>query len=248
VQLVFALVLALAAACGEGTIDGNGADGAVGGPDAAGEFTDAAAGSADSMLLPPDAAAYACDFDDPRAPPPGVLWAAPLAASGAETLAGHGHDDQFGPVGYCPGTPVAGQPFYRLIAAGFETDVDIDGDNQAGDDALGVDFWRDSQGFTGFGESGGRVNVYLHVVDGDGNVLNRDNAPGLTFRRTIHDGPVDDIAVDAKPANEFQTNFAMIGGGARYAAEVVGASDRVINMRLPVNHHVTYVLVFRREM
>lgn len=165
-----------------------------------------------------------------------------------QALGGHGHNDELGPVGYCPGTPMGGQPFYRLLAAGFETDVDIGGDGDAGDDALDVDFWRNPSAFTGFGESGGRVNIYMQVVDDSGAVLNRDTAPGLKYRRVIRDGPVDLIDIDAKPPNEFQTNFAMIGGGARYSVEVDGASDRVINMRLPVNHHVTYVLVFRREL
>ncbi|HJK89795.1 MAG TPA: hypothetical protein RMH85_26370 [Polyangiaceae bacterium LLY-WYZ-15_(1-7)] len=39
----------------------------------------------------------------------------------------------------------------------------------------------------------------------------------------------------------------MTGGGARYGVSVEGASDRVVNLRLPVNHHVTDVLVFQRE-
>lgn len=39
----------------------------------------------------------------------------------------------------------------------------------------------------------------------------------------------------------------MTGGGSRYGASVKGASDKVVNMRLPVNHHVTYVLVFQRR-
>ena len=39
----------------------------------------------------------------------------------------------------------------------------------------------------------------------------------------------------------------MSGGGTRYQVGIDGASDQVVNMRLPVNHHVTYELIFRRE-
>ena len=62
----------------------------------------------------------------------------------------------------------------------------------------------------------------------------------------VRDGPTEAFALDDKPDNEFQTNFAMVGGGALYAVRMEGASDEVRNLRLPVNHHVTYVLVFRR--
>ncbi len=152
-----------------------------------------------------------------------------------------GHDDGNGPVGFCPGTPVAGRPFFELIAAGFETDADI------GVGALAVDFWRDPDSFTGYGNSGGRINVYLEVIDEDGNALERTTAPEIVFSRDLSNGTTDEIPIDDKPDNEFQTNFPMTGGGSRYGAAVKGASDKVINMRLPVNHHVTYVLVFQRR-
>ena len=56
------------------------------------------------------------------------------------------------------------------------------------------------------------------------------------------------LPLDAKPPNEFQTNFPMTGGGATFSLEVEGLSDRVYNMRLPINHHVTYLLIFQREI
>ena len=189
-----------------------------------------------------------CDFAAPAAPPAEVLWPAELSATGAGTLHGHGHDDGLGPVGYCAGTPVAGQPFYRLIGAGFESDEDIDGDGQAGNDALTVDFYRDPATFVGLGESGGRVNVYVEIVDADtGEILDASTAPEIRIARTILDGPSEQIPLDDKPPNEFQTNFPMVGGGVRYGVAIEGASDRVINLRLPVNHHVCYVLVFERS-
>jgi hypothetical protein len=237
-----ALTFFVLVACG-GDIDSGDADAAHARDGSAG--TDAAA-LADGAPLGPDAAPFVCDFGAPVPPPPGVLWAAPLAATGAETLGGHGHDDDNGAVGFCPGTPVPGQPFYQLVAAGFETDTDINGNGDAGDFFLPVDFWRDPGSFTGYGESGGRVNVYMEVVDDTGVVLNRQSDPDIMFARSTTAGPLDDILIDSKPANEFQTNFNMSGGGARYGIAVKGASDRVINMRLPVNHHVTYVLVFQR--
>ena len=75
-------------------------------------------------------------------------------------------------------------------------------------------------------------------------------ASGERFQRVdrdLNNGTTDEIPIDDKPDNEFQTNFPMTGGGSRYGASVKGASDKVINMRLPVNHHVTYVLVFLRR-
>ena len=62
-----------------------------------------------------------------------------------------------------------GEPFFRLVAAGFETDEDINGDGDQAD-ALPVDFWQDPS-HAGVGESGGRVNVYIEVVDEDGFTL-----------------------------------------------------------------------------
>ena len=174
-----------------------------------------------------------------------MLWAKPLSATGAGTLGGHGHDDGKGPVGFCAGTPVSGQPFYRLIAAGFESDEDLDKDGN--NDPLPVDFWKNAASFSGVGESGGRINVYVQIVDGAGKVLNVTTHPEIRIQKTILDGPTESLKLDSKPANEFQTNFPMTGGGTRYGVAIEGASDRVINLRLPVNHHVTYVAVFRRE-
>lgn len=227
------LILAAGIGCGEdaATTDA--------GADASANASDATPGTPDASGT--DATPFVCDMNDPKAPPPSVLWAAPLSATGAETLGGHGHDDGFGPVGFCPGTPAAGQPFFELIAAGFETDEDL------GIGALGVDFWRDPDTFTGVGFSGGRVNVYLEVIDEAGNAVDKSSAPEIVYLRELSNGTVDEIPIDDKPDNEFQTNFPMTGGGTRYNASVKGASDKVVNMRLPVNHHVTYVLVFQRH-
>ncbi|MBI3205677.1 MAG: hypothetical protein HYZ29_29335 [Myxococcales bacterium] len=214
---------------GAGSGGGSGSGGASG---SGGSITDAAT----------DGPPAVCDFALPKPPPSSVLWAAPLAATGSNTLGGHGHDDGKGPVGFCAGTKVAGQPFYRLLAAGFETD-----DPAVKTGPLPVDFWKNAASFTGVGESGGRINVYVQIVDQTGKVLNVTTNPEIKVQKTILDGPTESLSLDSKPANEFQMNFPMTGGGTRYGAAIEGASDRVINLRLPVNHHVTYVLAFRRE-
>jgi hypothetical protein len=236
-----------------------GADGDGDGDGDAGEGTDADEASEavpDDVGVADDAPADVppppCDFAAPESPPPGspVLWAAPLSGTGADTLGGHGHDDGRGPAGFCAGVRTPGATFYELVAAGFETDVDIHGDGEAGDDPLPVDFWRDPGSFTGFGESGGRVNVYIELVDESGAVLNADTAPDVRIARAILDGPSEEFRLTTKPPAEFQTNLPMVGGGVRYGFGLTdssgAASDRVINLRLPNNHHVCYVLVFRR--
>ena len=119
-----------------------------------------------------DAPPPSCDFSSPVAPPAGVLWAAPLSATGAGTLGGHGHDDGKGPVGFCAGTKLAGKPFYRLLAAGFETD-----DPALKTGPLAVDFWKNAASFSGVGESGGRINVYVQIVDQNDKVLNVTTDP-----------------------------------------------------------------------
>ncbi len=229
---------------GAGTASGGSAGSATGGAagngGSAGTASGGSAGSAGAGGQPP------CDFAAPVAPPASVLWAAPLSGTGADTLGGHSHDDGNGPVGFCAGTPESGQPFYRLIAAGFETDTDIDNDGDQSD-ALSVDFYKDAASFTGYGESGGRVSIYVQIVDLTGSVLNVLTNPEIHVVRSILNGPTESFPLTDKPANEFQTNFPMTGGGTRYSIAIEGQSDRVINMRLPVNHHVTYVLIFRRE-
>lgn len=202
---------------------------------------DAQPAAADAM------ASYACDFADPHPAPADVLWPAVLSATGEATLGGHGHDDGNGGVGFCPGNPSAGQPFYKLLAVGFETDTDLDGDG-AYTHSLPVDFWRSPpDSFVGYAESGGRVHVYVDIVDENGVPLDRNSAPDIRLRREILDGPTELFPLDTKPANEFQFNFNMTGGGTRYAISVDGASDKLINLRLPVNHHVVYVAVFQRQ-
>jgi len=241
--LGFMAVLAVCAgtACGDSGETGNEVDGSTANIDA--PSSDAPVVIADAATI--DATPFVCDINNPQPPPGTVLWPSALSATGSQTLNGHGHDDSFGAVGFCPGTQVAGQPFYQLIAAGFETDEDINGSN-GNADALAVDFWRNSAGFTGIGESAGRVNIYVDIVNEAGTVLNFDSNPEIRLVRNAYQGPEDILPLTSKPANEFQTNMPMTGGGTRYSLSVQGASDRVVNMRLPVNHHVTFMLIFRR--
>ena len=176
-----------------------------------------------------------------------MLWPAPLTATGDLTLLGHGHDDGFGAVGFCAAVPSSGQTTFRLIAAGFETD-----DGDAGLDSLPPYFWRQPELHDdGVGFSGGRVNVYINVLDENGDVLQGVSAPDVRVVATPLGGETVRIPLDNKPAHEFQTNFNMVGGRMRYSvrldtAEGTAASDEVWNLRLPVNHHVTYELIFQR--
>jgi hypothetical protein len=209
--------------------------------------------TSDSADAPLDSALPPCDFAATTPPPggSGILWGSFLDAKGVDTLGGHGHDDGKGPVGFCKGAPTAGKPFFELVAAGMEVDYDLDADGSAGDDPLLPNFFRDPKTFTGKGESGGRVAIYVDIIDEAGKVLDVSSAPQIRLVRTILDGPVEQFPLTSKPAAEFQTNLPMVGGGQRYGigvTETTGAeSDRVINMRLPNNHHVTYELVFRRK-
>ncbi|MBS1120548.1 MAG: hypothetical protein H6Q90_2776 [Deltaproteobacteria bacterium] len=207
------------------------------------------AGAADAIGIDgsPDAPPPPCTFAAPLPPPASVLWAPALSASGAELLAGHGHDDGHGAVGFCAGARVPGAPFFRLVAAGVGVDYDLDNSGASGDGQLGPNFWRDPATFDGLGESGGGIAVYVDIVDEHDTVLDVSSAPELRIVREILDGPTDEMMLTSKPANEFQTNVPMVGGGQRYGFGIAGASDRVINLRLPNNHHLKYWLVFRRE-
>jgi len=268
-QRALALVVALCASgCSgddAGTASNAGGAGGTGGADAGTDATndvstDAAmdapsdgstGGAADAGMeagaeAAADAAPFDCSFDAPQPPTGGVSWAAPLTGTGASTLGGHGHDDGKGPVGFCPGVPLGGQPFYRLIAAGFETDEDLNNDGDQ-NDPLPVDFWKNTASFVGVGESGGRVNIYVEIVDASGKALNVDSNPEIKVDLETLGAGTQSLPLTSKPVSEFQTNFPMTGGGTRFGVSIQGASDRVVNMRLPVNHHVCYVLVFRRE-
>ena len=137
-------------------------------------------------------------------------------------------------------------PYYKIIAVGFETDEDLNNDNDE-NDALLVDFYADPGSYTGVGESGGRINIYAQILDEMGNVLSGQSAPELSYELTIEGTDPLVLPLDNKPANEFQTNHPMTGGNT-YGIRVNGApSDRVYNMRLPNNHHVTFTVVFQRQ-
>ena len=56
-------------------------------------------------------------------------------------------------------------------------------------------------------------NGSLDVVIGNNNIN----------RVYLNNGTTDEIPIDDKPDNEFQTNFPMTGGGSRYGASVKGA-------------------------
>jgi hypothetical protein len=187
-----------------------------------------------------------CDPSNPTPPPSSVLWPSLLTGTGPDTLNGHGHDDGKGPVGYCAFSARPGEPYYDIIAVGFESDQDLNADNDE-NDSLAVDFYGDPASFGGVGESGGRINIYAQVLDDSGVVLSGSTAPELRLVVTAEGGTPLSLPLDNKPANEFQTNYPMVGGGNSYGIAIEGQSDRVFNMRLPNNHHVTFVVVFQRR-
>jgi hypothetical protein len=190
-------------------------------------------------------AVESCGWDVPALPGQAIFASALLDTAGDTLRAGaHDHDDGLGAVGLCRGTPVPGAPYYRLIAAGFESDEDLDGSGSDADGALHPGFWRDDDP-RAVGESGGRHAIYVDVVDENGAVLDRNTAPELRIVKRFHEGPTELIGIDAKGPDEFNTNIPM-WGGQRIAISVEGNSDEVMNLRMPANHHVGYVLIFQR--
>lgn len=205
---------------------------------------DPAAGMIAIDALAEGVLASSCGWDVP-ADPQGTVFADPLLGLGADTLrAGeHDHDDGFGAVGLCRAEPVEGAPYFRLVAAGFESDEDLDGSGAIGDSALSLDFWRDDAP-RAVGESGGRRNIYVDVVDENGATLNADNAPELQIvRRTL--GGASELYPVAAKVDEFDTRLPMLGG-ERISVSIEGVSDEVLNLRAPAEHNVSYVLVFQR--
>ena len=89
------------------------------------------------------------------------------------------------------------------------------------------------------GESGGNHNIYFEVLDEAG--------ARIVGQEVIVSNGVESWSVltEDKPPPEYAANYPMWGGNV-YSARVAGDSDTVFNMRMPNNHHVNFLLTFRR--
>ncbi len=187
--------------------------------------------------------ATVCDPWSPHPPPAALntIWnEAVLSATGPQTLGGHGHDDGRPPLGFCPAPP---GDAWRLIAARMETDQDLN--NNGRHDVTPVDTGAADPVYSayGMGESGGRHHVYVELLDGNGARVHGE----IEIR--FQGGSSMVVATDpGKPANEFPFNFAIWGGNV-LTIRVSGPtpSDAVTNLRIPNNHHVSYLLTFARR-
>jgi len=88
-------------------------------------------------------------------------------------------------------------------------------------------------------ESGGNHNIYVEVLD--------ESGARVVGQEVIVSNGVESwsIFTEDKPAPEYAANYPMWGGNV-YSVHVAGDSDTVFNMRMPNNHHVNFLLTFRR--
>ncbi len=172
-------------------------------------------------------------------PPPALAgWAPVLSGVGPDTLTvdpAHGHDDGLGPIGWCPSEDPSG-PHVRLVAARFETDQ-VPPDGRCAVDPFAPDPVHDAWGAC---TSGGNHHVYVEVRDASGARI--PAAFDLWW-----DGGATRVEDQGKPPGEFPMNAALWGGGQYGVTPVVGdlPAERVTNLRLPLNHHVNYLLTFQ---
>ncbi len=224
-----------------GLPDAGGAD--AGTPDSgandAGEQPD---GGADAGVS--DGGAVACTegYNVPPTALPG--WSPALSNTGAMTLTwttGHSHDDGLGPLGFCPAVVASGDKYLALVSARFETD------GSPPTQGCPVDPAAPSADFAQYGMcfSGGNHNVYVEVRDESG-------ARVVAAFDVFYGGAVDHIGDQGKPPNEFPMNYAIYAGGsygvrARYQHPTAGdlPSDAITNLRMPIHHHVNYLLTFQ---
>lgn len=178
-------------------------------------------------------------------PPTGLLgWSPVLSGTGNMMLtydANHSHDDGLGPVGFCPAVVPQGSLYLKLVSARFETD------EQPPDQPCVTDYTQPDPTFQQYGccWSGGTHNIYVEVRDQSGQ---RIQAGFDAF----YGSSVDHVTDQGKPANEFPMNYAIYADGV-YGARAVYtdpnqgplASDAVTNMRMPIHHHVSYLLTFQ---
>ena len=252
-KLVGLLIVVWVSACGTGGPAAPGYDAAA--------STDASTGDAPATLdASPtsdsatvfDAALPPCASEETYSVPPTNLagWSPVFSQTGALTLThdqGHSHDDQHGPLGFCAANVPGGKRYLALVSARFETDQQDQ--NFTSSSHCVVDYEAPDPTFQQLGMcfSGGNHNIYVEVRD------ESDKRVVAGFE-VFYGGTVDPVADQGKPANEFPMNYPMAGHQdqrygvrATYTHPVDGplASDAVANMRLPINHHVNYLLTFQ---
>lgn len=178
-------------------------------------------------------------------PPTGLAgWSPLLSQSGNMTLTydpNHSHDDGLGPLGFCPAAVAKGSLYLKLVSARFETD------EQPPNLPCVTDYTQPDPTFQQYGccWSGGTHNIYVEVRDQSGQ---RIKAGFDVF----YGSNVDHVTDQGKPANEFPMNYAIYANGV-YGARAVYTdpnqgplpSDAVTNMRMPIHHHVSYLLTFQ---
>lgn len=165
-------------------------------------------------------------------------WAPILSNTGPDTLTvdpSHSHDDGLGPIGWCPSEDTAGS-YLALVAARFETD-------QVPPYApCVVDPWAPDPTHDTYGAcaSGGNHNVYVEILDADGQRV----AGSFDLWWPEGSTRIDD---QDKPPNEFPMNGALWGGGQYGVTPIYGdlRAESVTNLRIPINHHVNYLLTFQ---
>lgn len=260
-----ALAPCLASACGakdtavapDASVEGDGAALDAAAPlDATAAPTDATADASpegpDEASPPFDAAPLPCQKDETWAVPPLGLpgWSPVLSRTGALTLThdtGHSHDDKQGPLGFCSANVAPGTRYLALVSARFQTDQQDQ--NFPSTSACVVDYTANDPTFTQYGMcfSGGNHNVYVEVRDESGKRV----AAGM---QVFYGGGVQvSVSDQGKPPNEFPMNYPIYGGGNKYGVRAVYMhpqdgplrSDAVTNLRLPLNHHVDYLLTFQ---
>jgi hypothetical protein len=261
-QTALGAVALLVAACSSSSSSGSGTNPVDGGADAAtadsgsdaprGDASgDAAPSDASDAVAPGDAApeaaqdaAVSCSSNY-NVPPTGLSgWSPLLSQSGKMTLTydvNHSHDDGLGPLGFCPASVSKGSLYLKLVSARFETD------EQPPDQPCVTDYTQSDPTFQQYGccTSGGNHNIYVEVRDLSGQ---RIQAGFDVF----YGSNVEHITDQGKPANEFPMNYAIFAGG-QYGVRAVYKdpgqgllpSDAVTNMRMPIHHHVNYLLTFQ---
>jgi hypothetical protein len=205
--------------------------------------------SADAPADAPfDAAPLACQTNEAwNVPPIGLPgWSPVLSQTGALTLGGHGHDDGNGPLGFCSANVAPGTRYLALVSARFETDQQDQSFPSMS--ACVVDYLASDPTFQKYGMcfSGGNHNVYVEVRDESGKRL-------ATGMQIFYGGMTTNVSDQGKPPNEFPMNYPIYGGGSKYGVRAVYMhpqdgplrSDAVTNLRMPVNHHVNYLLTFQ---
>jgi hypothetical protein len=202
-----------------------------------------------SPVEPLDASTPAQCAESYNVPPVGLSgWSPILSQDGVDTLsydgAQHSHDDHAGAIGFCPAQVGAGRHYLKLVSARFETDQSPP-DQHCVTDYQAADPVQVQYGCCW---SGGNRHIYVEVRDQTGLRLSTAGFDAFFYGNTVQIQP-DPM----KPLNEFPMNFPINGGGNKYGArarytdptEGLLPSDAVTNMRLPGNHHVTYLLTFQ---